>query len=130
MSTHTKVNLKSDIPDPAPEHGLGDVVETHFARKPLQMTQGGLSHYTLKPNARLPFGHTHSEQEEVYVIVSGSARVKVDDEVVDLGAWDALRVGPGAWRGLEGGADGAEVLAFGAPDTDNKDLEMQPGWWS
>jgi mannose-6-phosphate isomerase-like protein (cupin superfamily) len=129
MSTHTIVNLKNDVEDLAPKHGMGDIVESRFARVPLGLTQSGLSHFVIAPGARLPFGHTHSEQEEVYVVVSGSARMKVDDAIVELAAWDALRVAPGAWRGFEGGPDGAEVLAFGAPNTENQDADMEPGWW-
>ena len=131
MSTsHTIVNLKSGVEDLAPKHGLGDIVQSRFARVPLELTQCGLSHYTVTPDARLPFGHTHREQEEVYVVVSGSARMKIGDDVVELGPWDAVRVAPGTWRGFEGGPEGAEVLAFGAPNTDNKDVEMAPNWWS
>ena len=68
-------------------------------------------------------------QEEIYVVVTGSARFAVGDEFVDARDWDAIRVPPGEWRGMEAGADGAEVLAFGAPFTENKDADMQPGWW-
>ena len=62
-------------------------------------------------------------------MVTGSARVKIDDDVIELGAWDAVRVPPKAQRSFEGGPDGAELVAFGAPNTDNKDAEMQQGWW-
>ena len=78
----------------------------------------------------MPFGHTHCEQEEVYVVVSGSALVRVGDEEIELARWDAIRVAPGVWRGLAGGPDGAEVLAFGAPNTDNKDVEMDQDFWT
>jgi mannose-6-phosphate isomerase-like protein (cupin superfamily) len=72
----------------------------------------------------------HDTQEEVYLLLSGSARVKLDDEVVELRRWDALRIPPNTWRGFEAGPDGAELLAFGAPNTDNKDVEMGRDWWS
>jgi mannose-6-phosphate isomerase-like protein (cupin superfamily) len=131
MSTHTKLNLRDDVPSPHAEHGMAEVLDgAHFARKALGMSTGGLSLFRIRPGQRLPFGHTHAEQEETYVVISGAARMKVEDEIVELGRLDAVRVSPGAWRGLESGPDGAEVLAFGAPDTDNADAEMQPGWWS
>ena len=66
----------------------------------------------------------------MYLIVDGSARVKVDDEVVGLAPWDAIRIRTGTMRGLEAGPDGAEVIAFGAPNTQNADVEMTPGWWT
>ena len=126
---HTVVNLKSDVKDMAAEHGLSPNLESRFARTNLGMEKGGLSYFRTAPDFDQPFGHTHTEQEEVYVIVSGSARAKIGDEVVELSQWDALRVPPGVWRSLAGGPDGCELLAFGAPNTDNKDTEMQPGFW-
>jgi hypothetical protein len=30
---------------------------------------------------------------------------------------------------MEAGPDGAEILAFGAPNTDNKDAEMLQDFW-
>ena len=128
MADYTKVNLKSDVQDMAPRHGI-EGIESRFARTNLELEKGGVSYFRLDPGFRAPFGHTHSEQEEVYVIVSGSARIAVGDDVFDLAEWDAVRVAPGAWRGLEAGTEGVEYIAFGAPNTDNKDAEMQPGWW-
>ena len=62
-------------------------------------------------------------------MLASAARVKLDDDVVELGQWDAVRIPAGTTRGIEGGPDGAELLAFGAPNTENKDAEMLPGWW-
>ena len=128
MAAYTKVNLRSDVEDMAPKHGM-EGIESHFARTNLELANSGLSLFRLDPGYRAPFGHTHSEQEEVYVIVSGSARVAVGDEVVEAGQWDAVRIAPGERHGMEAGADGAEILAFGAPNTENKDAELEPGWW-
>ena len=126
--SHTIVNLMQ-VHDMAKDHGLSPGLESRFARVPLGLEQSGLSHFRIAPGFRAPFGHTHREQEEVYVIVSGSARLRLDDEVLELGTWDAVRIPPGVWRALEGGPEGAELLAVGAPNTDNKDVEMEPGWW-
>jgi mannose-6-phosphate isomerase-like protein (cupin superfamily) len=128
MAGYTRVNLKSDVQDMAPQFGM-EGIEARFARKNLELENSGLSRFRLEPGYRTPFGHTHSEQEEVYVVVSGSARVAIGDDVLELGEWDAVRIPSGTIHAMEGGQDGAEVLAFGAPNTDNKDAEMQPGWW-
>jgi mannose-6-phosphate isomerase-like protein (cupin superfamily) len=128
MADYTRVNLKSDVKDMAPHFGM-DGIESHFARTNLELEKSGLSYFRLDPGYRAPFGHTHSEQEEIYVILSGSARVAVGDEVVELGELDAIRIPAETIHGMEAGPDGAEILAFGAPNTDNKDAEMQPGWW-
>jgi mannose-6-phosphate isomerase-like protein (cupin superfamily) len=129
MANYTKVNLK-EIEDKAPSGGLSPGLKAHFARVPLELQKSGISYFRVAPSFRLPFGHKHRDQEEVYLVVDGTARVKVDDDVVELGPWDAIRVPTGAMRGLEAGPEGAEVIAFGAPNTDNADVDMQPGWWS
>ena len=128
MAGYTRVNLRSDVKDMAPEHGM-EGLESRFARTNLELENSGLSLFRLDGGFRMPFGHTHSEQEEVYVILSGSARVAVGDEVVELAELDAIRIPPETIHGIEAGQDGAEILAFGAPNTENKDADMQPGWW-
>jgi quercetin dioxygenase-like cupin family protein len=128
MAAYTRVNLKSDVKDMAPQFGM-EGIESHFARTNLELENSGVSYFRLDPGYRAPFGHTHSEQEEVYVVLSGSARVAVADELVELGELDAMRIAPETMHGMEAGPDGAEILAFGAPNTDNKDADMQPGWW-
>ena len=130
MADHTKLNLVDDVKDMAPDHGMAPQMQVRFARTNLGMTQGGLSHYRLQPDFRMPFGHTHSEQEEVYVVLGGSLRVNIEGEIVELGELDAVRVPAGAWRGMESGGEGADIIAFGAPNTENADAEMKQGWWA
>jgi mannose-6-phosphate isomerase-like protein (cupin superfamily) len=78
----------------------------------------------------MPFGHTHSEQEEIYVVAEGSGRIKIGDEVHDVRQWDIVRVGPGVMRNPEAGPDGMTLIAFGAPLGEQSDGEVVPGWWS
>lgn len=127
--SYTKTNLRTDVENSAPKFDMPSEMEARFARRPIGGETLGLSHIALEPNFRIPFGHKHSEQEEVYVVVRGSGRVKVDDEIVDLAEWDAIRFGKGTMRQMEAGPDGVEYLAFGA-GTDPLDAEMTPGWWS
>jgi mannose-6-phosphate isomerase-like protein (cupin superfamily) len=129
MADYTLLNLKDDVEDMAPRFGYAPNVEARFARRPLGLEKSGLSYFKIAPNFRMPFGHRHTEQEEIYLVLSGSARVKLDDEVLELKAMDAVRVPVSTMRGFEAGPDGTEILAFGAPDTDNKDLEMDPEFW-
>lgn len=84
---------------------------------------------TLAPGFRIPFGHKHPDQEEVYVVARGSGRIKVEDEIVELAEWDAVRVDKDTMRNVEAGPDRARLIAFGAAD-DPLDAEMAPGWWS
>ena len=129
MSGYTKKNLKQDVENAAPKFDMPSEMEARFGRRALEGESLGLSHMKLEPNFRIPFGHKHSGQEEVYVIVRGSARIKVEDEIVELGEWDAIRFDKDTMRNVEAGPDGLEYLAFGA-GTDPRDAEMAPGWWS
>lgn len=126
---YTKTNLKRDVENSAPKFGMPAELEARFARSALGGETLGLSHMSLAANFRIPFGHKHSGQEEVYVVVRGSARVKVDDEIVELAEWDAIRFDKDAMRQVEAGPEGVEYIAFGA-GTDPRDAETAPGWWS
>jgi uncharacterized cupin superfamily protein len=125
---YTKENLR-DVENQAPKFGMPAELEARFARRAIGGETLGLSLLTLAPSFRMPFGHWHAEQEEVYVVLRGSARVKVEDEIVELAAWDAIRFDKNTMRAVEAGPDGVEYLAFGAGD-DPTDAEMVQGWWS
>jgi mannose-6-phosphate isomerase-like protein (cupin superfamily) len=125
--THTTKNLRQ-VENMAPKFDMPKEMEARFARSDLEGETLGLTLMTLAPKFRIPFGHKHEGQEEVYVIVRGSARVKVDDEIVELGQWDAIRFGKDTMRNVEAGPEGVEYLAFGAGD-DPQDAEMAPAWW-
>jgi mannose-6-phosphate isomerase-like protein (cupin superfamily) len=129
MSDYTKTNLRTDVVDQAPKFGMPAEMQARFARTPLDGKTLGLSLVSLEPNFRIPFGHKHRHQEEVYVIVRGSARVKVDGEVVELDEWDAIRFDTNTMRDVEAGPDGVEYLAFGAGE-DATEVEMVQDWWS
>jgi mannose-6-phosphate isomerase-like protein (cupin superfamily) len=129
MAGYTIQNLK-DVEDQAPNFGLSPQLEARMARVPLELENFGVSYQRLGPNFRVPFGHKHKNQEEVYLVVSGSMRAKVEDEVVELKQWDALRVHKDTMRGFEAGPEGAEIIAVGAPNTGPGDAEMEQDWWS
>ena len=104
-----------------------------LATDALGLERSGLSHQRIPPGYRFPYGHTHRTQEEVYVVVRGSGRMKLDDEVIALREWDAVRVPPGTWRGYEAGPDGLELLVIGAPnlgDDPRGDVDGERGWWA
>jgi mannose-6-phosphate isomerase-like protein (cupin superfamily) len=129
LAGYTKLNLKTDVDDQAPNFGYSPHMEARMARVPLELEYSGVSYQRMSPNFRLPFGHTHKTQEEVYILISGSARAKLGDEIVDLRPFDALRVHKDTPRGFEAGPEGAEMIAVGAPHTGPGDAEMVQGWW-
>lgn len=128
MSGFTTANLRN-VTDQAPAFGMPAELEARFARRALGGETLGLSLIRLAPGFRVPFGHRHAEQEEVYLVVRGSARVKADEELVELGEWDAIRFDRDTMRAVEAGPDGVELLAFGA-GSDPGDAELVQGWWS
>jgi mannose-6-phosphate isomerase-like protein (cupin superfamily) len=130
MAAYTKVNLREEVDDQAPNFGLAPDLEARMARVPLELEHSGISYQRLAPNYRVPFGHKHKNQEEIYVVVNGSMRVKLNDEVVELRQWDAVRVPKETMRGFESGAEGVEILAIGAPNTGPGDAEVEQDWWS
>jgi mannose-6-phosphate isomerase-like protein (cupin superfamily) len=129
MGSYTKKNLREDVENQAPKFGMPAELDARFARRPLEGETLGLSLMKLAPNFRIPFGHKHEGQEEVYVIVRGSASIKVENEIVELCEWDAIRFDKNTMRDVEAGPQGVEYLAFGAGD-DPTDAEMVQGWWS
>lgn len=127
MADYTLRNLKDDVENSAEQFGMGPDLETRFGRKPLEVEGGGFSYQRMAPNYVLPFGHRHANQEEVYVVLAGSGRAKLDGEEQELKQWDALRVPPQITRGFAAGPDGMElfVIGFGAAG----DIEMLQGYW-
>jgi mannose-6-phosphate isomerase-like protein (cupin superfamily) len=130
MSDYTHLNLKDDVDDQAPNFGLSPNLEFRMARVPLEMENAGVSYLRIAPGFRMPFGHKHKNQEEVYVLVNGSAKIKIEDDVHDLKQWDAVRLHKDTMRGFEAGPEGAEFIAIGAPNTGPGDADMEQDWWS
>jgi mannose-6-phosphate isomerase-like protein (cupin superfamily) len=118
----------ADVEDSAPKFGFAEVQEAHFAKDDLEAQHTGVSYQRVKANRRQAFAHKHEQAEEVYVVLAGSGRVKLDDDILEIGPLDAIRVAPGVIRAFEGGPDGIDLLAFG-PRHDG-DGEVLQGWWS
>lgn len=124
---HAKKNLR-DVEDQAAGHGLSETQEARFARADIGAEQTGMNFLKVKPGKREAFAHRHKTAEEIYVVISGSGRVKLDDELVELAPLDAVRVSPGVARAFEAGDDGLEVLIFG-PHVES-DGELVEDFWA
>jgi len=118
----------TDVEDSAPQFGFGELQEARFVSDDLETEHTGVSYHRLKPGKRQPFAHKHDDAEEVYVVLAGSGRVKLDDEIVELEALHAIRVVPGVIRAFEADADGMELLAFGPRH--EGDGEVIQEWWT
>jgi len=122
------VRKVTDAEDMAAKHGFGETGEARFVTGDLAASHTGLSHQRLRPGRRQAFAHRHHRAEEVYVVLSGSGRVKIEDEIIDIGAMDAIRVAPGLTRAFEAGPEGLEYLAFGPRA--KGDAQTVPDWWT
>ena len=123
----TILNLKDDVENMAERFGLAPELEARFVRSPLGVEGGGFSYQRYAPNVTGTTAHRHRVQEEVYVVLSGSGCVKLDDDVRELRQWDAIRVAPSVARGFESGPDGLELLAIGFGE--GGDTEMLEDFW-
>ncbi len=129
MTGYTVQNLRK-VENQGENFGLDpSELQLRMAKDPLDCEHSGLSYLKLGPGYRAPFGHKHKEQEEIYVLVSGSATMKFEDEAIELEPFSAVRVAADTMRGYEGGPDGAELIVIGSPRTGSGDAEAVQGWW-
>jgi quercetin dioxygenase-like cupin family protein len=122
----TRANF-GELRDVSPE----DVaIQWRFAREALGSPELGLSRFTYEPGAKMPWGHRHREQEEAYVVIAGSGRAKLDDEVIELSEGDALRVAPAVIRSFEAGPEGMDVICIGGRRPEGGDTERFEDFWT
>ncbi|HKF80550.1 MAG TPA: cupin domain-containing protein [Thermoleophilaceae bacterium] len=119
-------NLR-EVEDVAVKHGFSDMQEARFAYEDLGAEATGLSLHFVRPGKRQAFAHRHNEAEEIYVVLSGGGRIKLDDEMIEVGPMDAIRIAPPVSRAFEAGPDGLELLAFGPRH--RGDAEVVPEFW-
>ena len=125
MSAWTKTNF-GDLPDVSPE---GVDIDWRFARKAMGSPELGVSRFTYEPGAKMPWGHKHHMQEEAYVVVGGSGRAKLDDEIIEISAWDVIRVAPSVVRSFEAGPNGLDVICIGGRKAEGVDGQPVEGFW-
>jgi mannose-6-phosphate isomerase-like protein (cupin superfamily) len=124
--SYTLINL-ADVEDAAPRNGFGDRWEARVARQALDAQDTGVTHFRLAPGRRSPFVHRHQRAEEIYVVLAGSGRVRLDDEMTAVRALDAIRVAPEVARAFEAGPEGLEFIAFGQHRQGDGEL-VDDGW--
>ena len=129
MPGFTHKNLREDVDDAAAGRDEAAGIEARFARSQLDSEQLGVSYFRYAPGFRAPFGHHHREQEEAYVVVEGTGRMKLDDEIVDLREWDVVRVAPEVVRAFEAGPEGLELIAVGGPKPEGGDGVQSDAPW-
>jgi mannose-6-phosphate isomerase-like protein (cupin superfamily) len=124
---YTIKNLR-DTEDMAPKFGFDAVQEARFAGRDLDAEKTGVALMRVKPGQRQAFAHRHDAAEEIYVILTGSGRIKLDEEITDVHPLDAIRIAPGVARALEAGPDGLEYLAFGPHHEGDGEILKEDFW--
>ncbi len=127
MSAYTHKRL-TDVEDSAAGLGLGPEQESRFATGDFAAEETGFALHRFRAGTRQAIGHRHEQAEEVYVVVAGSGRMKLDDDIIEIERMDAVRVAPSVMRSFEAGPDGLDILVFGRQH--DGDGEAIPGWWS
>jgi mannose-6-phosphate isomerase-like protein (cupin superfamily) len=127
MSDWTKTNLR-DVEDQAPGFGLGDVQSARFAHGALNARDTGVSLMGVKAGQRQGFAHRHENAEEVYIVLSGTGRMKLDEDIIEVGPLDAIRVAPGVARAFEAGDEDLELLAVGPRHQGDGEI-IRNGFW-
>ena len=125
--TYTIKNLAS-VDDSAPRFGYAEVGEAHFARQALEAQDTGVAYHVLRPNRRQGFAHRHDDAEEIAVVISGGGRVKLDDDVCEIRALDAIRCAPNVTRQFEAGPEGLSYVVIG-PHRERDGELIHEGFW-
>jgi quercetin dioxygenase-like cupin family protein len=126
MSSYATVNLL-EVEDSVGDRAPG--IEGRFGRKHLDSRDLGVSLFRYAANLRSPMAHSHREQEEAYIVVGGSGRVLLDDELQELHQWDVVRVAPEVVRAFEAGPEGLDIVAIGGPKPTDGDGVMGVANW-
>ena len=117
----------TDVTDSAPGLGVGAYQESRFATDDLDAEQTGVTHHRFRAGKRQKIAHKHDQAEEIYVVLAGFGRIKLDDEIFEIEPLDAIRVSPGVIRTFEAGPRGLDVLAVGTHH--DGDGEVFEDWW-
>jgi mannose-6-phosphate isomerase-like protein (cupin superfamily) len=126
-NSYAKVNFDA-VEDMNARYGMQEIGEARYLRDDVGAETIGATFYRMRPGKRTGFGHRHEKVEELYVVLAGGGRIKIDDEILELRPLDAVRVAPRAVREFEAGPDGLELLATGTYV--EGDGEMINGWWT
>ncbi len=120
-------NLRQ-VEDVAPKFGFSEVQEARFAREQLGAETIGLAFHIVRPGKRQAFAHRHEQAEEIYVVLSGAGRIKLDSDICGIQPLDAIRVAPHVARAFEAGPEGLELLAFGPRHAGDGEVLREDFW--
>ncbi len=124
---YTIKNLR-EVEDVAPRFGFSEVQEARFPSRDLDAESTGLAFHRVRPGRRQAFAHRHDQAEEIYVVLSGRGKIKLDDEIREVGPLDAIRIAPHVARAFAAGPEGLELLVFG-PHHDQDGEILKEDFW-
>jgi mannose-6-phosphate isomerase-like protein (cupin superfamily) len=99
------------------ENSYGPAAVKRRLTEPLGASRVAVNYYELAPGDAFAFGyHRHSDQEEVFVVQSGTVTFRTEDGPVEMTANEAVRFAPGErQRGVNEGSERVRAVAIGAP---------------
>lgn len=124
---YTIKNLR-EVQDQAPQFGFSEVQEARFPREDLASQTIGLAFHRVRAGKRQAFAHRHDQAEEIYVVLSGSGRIKLDGDIHEVSPLDAIRVAPRVARAFEAGPEDLTLLAFGPRHAGDGEVLREDFW--
>lgn len=108
-----------------------DELELRVLRDRLGCEHIGVSYLRFGPDWPLTTGHRHpAGGEEVYVLIEGSARIKIGEDVVHMEAPAAIRVPSEEFRAIRAAGDAPAVFVVaGYPIEDPDETVLAPDFW-
>jgi uncharacterized cupin superfamily protein len=104
--------------------------ELRILRGVLGCEHVGVSYLRFGPGWRLTVGHRHpGGGEEVYVLVEGSARIKIEEQILHMHAPSAVRVRGDQFRAIRADSDMTAVLVAAGTIDDPSATEFAPNFW-
>ena len=76
-----------------------------FVKEATKSTGTEISFTTIPPHSELGYFHTHTKDEETYIILKGSGFYQVDDDCFPISEGSVIRVAPAGLRGLYNASD-------------------------
>ncbi len=106
--------------------------EMRMLRNDLDSEQIALTYRRIPAGHQSAHGHTHSKQDEVLFVFAGTLRVKLDDEIIEVGPKTALKIAPEVKRGYHNtGTEDVELIIVSpqAEFVDDNGGQPDPDWW-
>jgi mannose-6-phosphate isomerase-like protein (cupin superfamily) len=99
-----------------------------FLKEEMKATGTEISISVLPPKTDLPVFHSHKQNEETYIVLSGKGKFQVDDQCFDISEGSSIRVAPNGLRGMTNSSDEQMVyIVIQAKENSLEQYTMEDG---